>query len=173
MKKRIFAGMLSSLIMVSMMVMPVAATATEVNEKQLYSVTVDAGMLANGGSAYKNVNLSLALGGYANGWSTGVAANFSTLPSNARVENIVIEPGSVSAGGPITSAIVATKFAVTSPSGKQVQMTFNKTSMETMAFFNESGKGNWTLSMYGTNVGQSMGSIQYKSTRITIWYTHE
>ena len=171
MKRRIFTMMMAVMMLVSMMATSAMAATVETGEKELHSVTVDAELLATGGSAYKNVDLSLALAGYASGWSTDFAVNFSTIPSNAKVESVEINPGKVSAGGPVTSAIVVTKLAVTPPSGREVELTFNKNGMETMAFYDQTARGQWILRIYGTNVGQSLGSIKYASTKVTIWYT--
>lgn len=176
MKKRFVAGMLAMVMALSLMAttaFAVESETTEIEGKKLYSVTVDAELLATGGSASKSIDASLVLGGMQNGWSSGDLANFSTLPTNARVESVEVYPGRVVASGPVTSAVVVTKCALTSPAGKRVEMSFNKNSMEFMTFYNSVARGNWRLQLYGTNVGQSTGGITYASTTIKIWYTLE
>lgn len=66
-----------------------------------------------------------------------VAANFSTISASAVVENVEIAPGRVSGGISLGGAIVVTKLAITSPQKKRVEMTFDKSGMETMAFFGQ------------------------------------
>lgn len=177
MNKRILVGLMAMMMLVSSVVPTAAAAsqgAADEPEKQLYSTTVDlADLMATGGSKYKSVDLSLILGGYSSGWSTGVTANFSTIPSNATVEKVEVTPGRVSGGGGLGGAIVVTKLAITSPDKTRIERTFDTSGMETMAFFGEPGRGAWTLQIYGSNVGQALSTIKYSSSKITIWYTVE
>lgn len=189
MKKRIFVGFMAVMMLVSLMAPAAFAASTEVVEepgKTVYSMTVNLeDVLSTGGSAYKNVNLGLVLDPATSGWSPDAVAKFTTLPANAKVENIEINPGTVTinAGNSnFLGAVVVTRLHITSPQGKLIEMTFDKKSMKTMAFYGESAKGNWTLSMYGQNLTRPtgdmldplrLGSVQYKSAKITIYYTLE
>lgn len=177
MKKRIVVSLMAMMMLVSLMAPAAVAVSpedTEGQEKQLYSVTVDlADLMATGGSKYKSVDLSLILPARSSGWSSDVVANFSTIPDNATVENVEIQPGRVSGNGSLGGAIVVTKLAITSPEGKRVETTFDKNGMETMAFFGRPGSGAWTLKIYGSNVGTGLGTIKYSSTKVTIWYSLE
>lgn len=177
MKRRIVVSLMAMMMLVSLMAPAAFAVSpedTEGQEKQLYSVTVDlADLMATGGSKYKSVDLSLILPARSSGWSSDVVANFSTIPDNATVENVEIQPGRVSGNGSLGGAIVVTKLAITSPEGKRVETTFDKNGMETMAFFGRPGSGAWTLKIYGSNVGTGLGTIKYSSTKVTIWYSLE
>lgn len=176
MKKRLFAGLLAAIMVASMMATTAFAVEPEVNsaeEKRVYSVTIDADLLATGGPGTATIStVTLSLPGYSNGWSAGADARFSTLPSNAVVESVEVAPGKLSAGSSTTSPIVTTKYAITSPSGKRIERTYKDTS-EIMAFYGEVARGTWTFQIYGTNVGQSYGTVKCTSTKITIWYTLE
>ena len=119
MKRRIVVSLMAMMMLVSLMAPAAFAVSpedTEGQEKQLYSVTVDlADLMATGGSKYKSVDLSLILPARSSGWSSDVVANFSTIPDNATVENVEIQPGRVSGNGSLGGAIVVTKLAITSP----------------------------------------------------------
>lgn len=174
MKKRLFAALLAAMMLASMMATTAFAVEPDDDEeKQVYSVTLDADLLATGGSRSVIIStVTLSLPGYSNGWSTGANASFSTLPSNAVVESVEVAPGKLSAGSSTTSPIVTTKYAITSPSGKRIERTYKDTS-EIMAFFGEAAKGTWIFQIYGTNVGPSYGTVKCTSSKITIWYTLE
>lgn len=187
MRKRIFVGLMAMMMLVSLMAPAAFAASPEDSgnqEKQLYSVTVDlADLMATGGSSYKTVNLGLVLNAGASGWSTPVYAKFSTLPTNAVVESIEIKPGTatVNAGNKNFLGVVnVTRLRVISPDGQLKELTFNKSGMETTSFYGKQARGNWTLTMYGQNLtyptgdmfdSLRMGSVQYKSAKITIYYT--
>lgn len=189
MKKRILVGLMAMMMLVSSMVPTVAAAsqvAVEEPEKQLYSTTVDlADLMATGSSSYKTVNLGLVLDAGASGWSNPVYAKFSTLPTNAVVESVEIKPGTVTinSGNPNFLGVVnVTRLRITAPSGQLKELTFNKSGMETMSFYGEQARGNWMLMMYGQNLtyptgdmfdSLRMGSVQYKSAKVTIYYTLE
>lgn len=174
MKKRLFAALLAAMMLASMMATTAfAVQPDDAEEKQVYSVTLDADLLATGGSRSVIVStVTLSLPGYSNGWSTGTSLSFSTLPSNAVVESVEVTPGKLSAGSSTTSPIVTTKYAITSPSGKRIERTYKDTS-EIMAFFGEAARGTWIFQIYGTNVGPSYGAVNCTSSKITIWYTLE
>lgn len=177
MKKRIVSIALTVLMVVSMMytaAFAVEPMANNAEEKKVYSVSIDANLLATGGSASGTIStIVLSLPGYSNGWSAGKDVKFSTIiPSNAVVESVEVTPGKLSAGSSTTSPVVTTKYAITSPSGKRVERTYKDTS-EIMAFYGESARGTWTFQIYGTNVGPSYGTVNCTSSKITIWYTLE
>lgn len=170
MKKRLLAGLLVAMMMVSTM-STTALAANETMEPETYCVTLNvADLMALEQSAKQYVNPSLFLGGYQSGWATAVRANF-TLPADAVVTKVKVSPGDVVSGGPVTSAIAVDKFKLAAPNGTSVDLSFSVLGMETHAFDNLLARGNWTLSFYGQNVGPSAGSIKYSNTVITIWYT--
>ena len=142
-------------------ILPFTAFAVEpddAEEKQVYSMTLDADLLATGGSRSVIVStVTLSLPGYSNGWSAGT---------------VEVAPGKLSAGSSTTIPIVTTKYAITSPSGKRTERTYKDTS-EIMAFFGEAARGTWIFQIYGTNVGPSYGTVNCTSSKITIWYTLE
>lgn len=176
MKKRIASIALTVLMVASMMSTTALAAdpmANNAEEKKFYSVSIDANLLATGGSTSGTIpTITLSLPGYSNGWSAGKDVKFSTIPSNAVVESVEVTPGKLSASSSTTSPIVTTKYAITSPSGKRVERTYKDTS-EIMAFYGESARGTWTFQIYGTNVGPSYGTVNCTSSKITIWYTLE
>lgn len=175
MKKRLFAALLAAVMVASMMATTAFAVEPRMDDtegKKVYSVTMDADLLATGGSRYEYVTNTLSLGGYRNGWSAGADANFSTLPSNAVVESVQVSLGRLSAGSSTTSPITTTKYAITSPRGKTVERVVKDTS-EILSFYGDPASGHWTFQIYGTNVGPSYGSVKCTSTKITIWYTLE
>lgn len=173
MKKRLLAGALAAMMAVSMMATTAFAAAPETAEDPaVHCVTMDlADALALGQqSMAKTVSPSLALGGGQSGWSAGARTNFA-IPSGAQVVNAKVSPGKATAGGSIMGVIAVTKFRLTSPDGKNVDLDFSTMGMETSAFNGLSARGNWTLSFYGTNVGSALNSIKYSNATITIWYT--
>lgn len=189
MKKRIFVGFMAVMMLVSLMAPAAFAASPEVVEepgKTVYSMTVNLeDVLSTGGSAYKNVNLGLVLDPATSGWSPDAVAKFTTLPANAKVESVKINPGTVtinSGNKNFLGAVLVTRLRITAPNGKEVELTFDKSSMETLAFYNVGARGNWTLNMYGQNITRPtgdmldplrIGSVQYKSAKITIYYTLE
>lgn len=173
MKKMVCSTFLAMIMLVSMMATAAfAAVPEEAMEPEVHCVTLNvADVLALGEQSMdKTVSPSLSLGGYQSGWSTGASTNFG-IPSGATVVKAKVIPGKATAGGSITSAIAVSKFRLTSPNGKYVDLAFSTMGMETTSFNGLAAQGNWTLSIYGSNVGQSLGSIAYKSATITIWYT--
>ena len=186
MKRRIFTGLVAMVMLVSVMVPSVSAASSDVADKQVYSMTVDlADVMATGGSSYKNVNLSLVLDAGDSGWSAPVTARFTTLPSNAVVESVEIDPGRVTINGGDSSflgAILVTRLNVIAPDGSNKELTLDNDGMETLSFYGVMARGNWTLSIYGQNLTYPtgdfldplrMGTVEYKSAKITIYYTLE
>ncbi len=175
MKKRLFAALLAAVMVVSMMATTAFAEEPRMDDtegKKVYSVTLDADLLATGGSRYEYVTNTLSLGGYQNGWSAGADANFSTLPSNAVVESVQVSLGRLSAGSSSMSPITTTKYSITSPRGRTVERVVKNTS-EILSFYGDPASGHWTFKIYGTNVGPDPGSVKCSSTKITILYTLE
>lgn len=173
MKKRLLAGLLASMMMVSMMSTIAFATGPETaGGSELHSVTLDvADLLAIGEkSTYKSVTPSLGLSGGSE-WSAPVSAIFSVIPAGATVVKVKVSPGKVSYTGPITSAIAVSTFRLTAPSGNYVDLSYSVAGMETTAFNGEAVNGTWTLRIYGTHVGSGYGVIKYPNTQITIWHT--
>ena len=124
MKKRLLAGLLAAMMMVSMMATTaLAAEPVAGEEPEVYSVTVSAADLLAFGedSAEKQVSPSLGLGG-GSAWSSPVTASFSTIPSTATVVKVKASLGKVSYSGPITSAIAVDKFRLTAPNGAYVDL---------------------------------------------------
>lgn len=173
MKKKVCSTFLAMITVVSMIATTAfAAVPEKAVEPEVHCVTLNvADLLALGEqNMAQTVSPSLALGGYQSGWSAGASTNFA-IPSGAKVVKAKVSPGKATAGGSITSAIAVSKFRLASPDGKYVDLAFSTMGMETTAFDGLAARGNWTLSFYGSNVGQSLGSIAYKSATITIWYT--
>ena len=173
-------------MMVTVMVPSVSAVSSDAADKQVYSMTVDlADVMATGGSSYKNVDLSLILNAGASGWSAPATARFSTLPTNAVVESVEVDPGRVTINGGDSSflgAILVSRLDITAPNGKSIELTFDNDGMETSSFYGITARGNWTLSIYGQNLTYPtgdlldplrMGTVEYKSAKITIYYTLE
>jgi|InofroStandDraft_1065614.scaffolds.fasta_scaffold55012_2 hypothetical protein len=171
MKKRLLAGLLAAMMVVSMMA-TTAFAAGPGTAPEVYSVTVDmADLLVLGADSKVNkVDVSLVLGGYQSGWSTGVRSNF-VLPSTATVVGAKVTPGRAVAGGPITSVIAVSKFKLTAPNGTSAEVSFKSSGAETSALNGAPARGYWTLSMYGQNIGPDLNTVKYAGTSITIYYT--
>lgn len=171
MKKRVMAGLLAAIMMVSVMSATAFAAEVEVPEEpELHCVTIDvADLLTTGTNMAKTVTPSLGLGGYLSGWSMGVRANFS-LPSNATVVSVKVTPGNAVAGGPVTSVIYVSKFKVTAPDGTFAEVGYKNSGAETSAFNGIYARGYWTLSMYGQNLGPDYSTIKLTNTTLTIYY---
>lgn len=171
MKKRVLAGLLAAMMMVSVMSATAFAAELEVPEEpELHCVTIDvADLLTTGTNMAKTVTPSLILGGYQSGWSTEVRANF-TIPSNATVVSVKVTPGDAVAGGPATSVIYVSKFRVTAPNGTSAEVGYKNSGAETSAFNGILGRGYWTLSMYGQNLGPDYNTIKLNNTTLTIYY---
>lgn len=172
MKKRLLAGLLASMMMVSMMSTIAFATEPETaGEPELHCVTLDAADLLPlaDQSAYKYVTPTLGLSG-GSYWSDPVSAIFSAIPASATVVKIRVSPGEMSYSGPITSAIGVSTFRLTAPNGKYVDLSYSVAGMESTELNGLAARGTWKLSIYGTHVGSGYGAIKYTNTKITIWY---
>ena len=173
MKKRLLAGLLAAMMVVSMMSTIASAAERELSadEPEVHCVTLNAAdLLAYEQTATQRVTPSLSLSGGSN-WSAPVTANFSTIPVGATVVKVRVTPGKMSYSGPITSAIGVSTFKLTAPDGTSVDLGFSTMWMETSALSGLIARGSWKLSIYGTHAGAGFGTIKYTNTEIKIWYT--
>jgi hypothetical protein len=186
MKKRLFAGLLTAMMVASMMVTSAFAIAPEaVTGQDLHTVTVEAQLvpLASTSTMSKSLKIGLALDAGASGWSTVYEIRFSTvgIPSDAVVQNIKIVPGTATANESapkLQGLVVASQMKITAPNLKSTTMAIAKT-METTALNNAPVKGTWTLQMYGTNLTRPIGdwtdsirfgSLHYNNCNVTVTY---
>ncbi|MVB09683.1 hypothetical protein CAFE_03480 [Caprobacter fermentans] len=168
-------------------------TSTSSTGKTVYTQTVNAQLeampyaSADSRTVTANKSLGLALDPGASGWSMPVTFRFSSLPSNAVVRSIAINPGR----GVINNnnrnmlgLIVISKIEVTSPRGKTADISWRPYGMtDDVDFLQQQASGNWTALVYGTNITRptgdrmmdlrSFGSISYKSAQMTVSYVLE
>ena len=173
MKKRLLAGLLAAMMMVSMLATTAFAAGPVADEEpEVYSVTVSAAdLLAFGESSMsKTVAPSLGLDGGSR-WSLPVIARFSTIPDGAKVVNVKASLGKPTSSGPITAVISVDRFRVTAPNGKYVDLTRSSIASESTELNGLFAKGNWQLSIYGQHVGSGYSAIKFPYASITIYYT--
>lgn len=173
MKKRLLAGLLAAMMMVSMMATTAFAAGPVADEEpEVYSVTVSAADLLVLGQreASQKVAPSLGLSG-GSGWSLPVTARFSTIPADATVVKVKASLGSPTSSGPITAVISVDRFRITAPDGTYVDLARSTMASETTAFNGILAKGNWQLSIYGQHVGSGYSAIKFPNATITIYYT--
>ncbi len=173
MKKRLLAGLLAAMMMVSMLATTAFAAGPVADEEpEVYSVTVSAAdLLAYGGTPMsKTVAPSLGLSG-GSAWSLPVTARFSTIPADATVVKVKASLGSPTASGPITAVISVDRFKITAPDGNSVELARSTMPSETTALNGLFAKGNWQLSIYGVHVGSGYSAIKFPNATITIYYT--
>lgn len=129
-------------------------------------------------------SLGLALGPGKSGTSSALTFQFS-VPQNAIVKSIDIEPGTATInGGPgsiLTGAILITDLTLTSPQGKSANFVWDPKKMtDKKVFLNESARGAWTVTVSGRNLAQptgdqmiddrNFGGLLYKNNKMTITY---
>lgn len=173
MKKRLLAGLLAAMMMVSMLATTAFAAGPVADEEpEVYSVTVSAAdLLAFGESSMsKTVAPSLGLNSGSE-WSLPVTASFSTIPTGATVVKVKASLGKPTSSGPITAVISVDRFRLTAPDGKSVDLARSTMASETTAFNGNVAKGNWQLSIYGQHVGSGYSAIKFPNATITIYYT--
>ena len=172
MKKRLLAGLVATMMMVSMLATTAFAAGPVAEEPEVYSVTVSAAdLLAYGEqSMSKTVSPSLGLSG-GSGWSLPVTARFSTIPDGATVVKVKASLGNPTSSGPITAVISVDRFRITAPDGKYVDLARSTMASESTALNGILAKGNWQLSIYGLHVGSGYSAIKFPNATITIYYT--
>lgn len=172
MKKRLLAGLLATMMMVSMLATTAFAAGPVAEEPEVYSVTVSAAdLLAYGEqSMSKTVSPSLGLSG-GSGWSLPVTARFSTIPDGATVVKVKASLGNPTSSGPITAVISVDRFRITAPDGKYVDLARSTMASESTALNGIKAKGSWQLSIYGLHVGSGYSAIKFPNATITIYYT--
>lgn len=134
-----------------------------------------------------NKSLGLALDPARSGWSEFATFRFSSLPSNALVRSIEIDPGRAIINNNnknMMGAILVSEIQVISPLGKKADLIWKAGGMEDSTHFvQQQANGNWTARIYGTNISKPtgdplldlryFGGISYKSAQMTISYTLE
>jgi hypothetical protein len=154
------------------------ATSVLAAEAPVYTKTV---------TASRSLGLALDVG--ESGTSQTVSFNFRSIPKNAKVRTVTVEPGNgVLNGGKNVSRglVVFSSLQITSPSmGKTVRTAWNPKKMEFKTqFFDEFASGTWTIQADGSNVTPAkgtnflfpisyMGAISYKTVKMTISYVLE
>lgn len=131
--------------------------------------------------------LGLTLNPGTSGYSPLVDFRFTTLPTNAKVRSIEIDPGrgvinnnSVNMKG----SVLFTSLAVRSPSLTVKSYSWNSQGItDDSSFYNESARGTWTIQVSGMNLTKPVGdplwdamlvgSLAYKSVKMTVSYVVE
>ncbi len=131
--------------------------------------------------------LGLTLKPGTSGYSPLVDFRFTTLPTNAKVRSIEIDPGrgvinnnSVNMKG----SVLFTSLAVRSPSLTVKSYSWNSQGItDDSSFYNESARGTWTIQVSGMNLTKPVGdplwdamlvgSLAYKSVKMTVSYVVE
>ena len=131
--------------------------------------------------------LGLTLKPGTSGYSPLVDFRFTTLPTNAKVRPIEIDPGrgvinnnSVNMKG----SVLFTSLAVRSPSLTVKSYSWNSQGItDDSSFYNESARGTWTIQVSGMNLTKPVGdplwdamlvgSLAYKSVKMTVSYVVE
>ena len=129
----------------------------------------------------------MALDAGESGTSLPVNFRFSTIPSNAKVQSIEIDPGKGIVNNNISDMLGAVLFEniyITSPQGEKVTLAWKASGMTDNTYFlNETAKGTWTAYVSGTNITRptgdplwdlrAFGSLVYESPQMTISYVVE
>ncbi|TKH44232.1 hypothetical protein NST83_06615 [Paenibacillus sp. FSL R10-2782] len=193
MKKRLGAMLLAVSMSAAMSVTAFAAepnvkVSTNVAGETVYTQTVDVQLSAapNASSSSKTVSagksLGLALAPGKSGFSDQVSFRFTSLPLNAKVKSIEIDPGRGIINNNnknLLGAVVFSKLDVISPSGKSATIAWKPSGMtERASFLDQEARGTWTAQVFGTNIASStgdrwFGSLSYKSVEMTISYVLE
>ncbi|MBM6974978.1 hypothetical protein [Intestinimonas butyriciproducens] len=131
--------------------------------------------------------LGLVLQPGASGYSPLVDFRFTTLPTNAKVRSIEIDPGrgvindnNINMKG----SVLFTSLAVRSPEMNVVSYSWNPQGMtDNSSFYGEQARGTWTIQVSGMNLAKPVGdplwdamlagSLAYKSVRMTVSYVVE
>ena len=132
-------------------------------------------------------SLGLALDAGESGTSLPVNFRFSTIPSNAKVQSIEIDPGKGIVNNNISDmlgAVLFTKITITSPDGKTASLAWKASGMtDSTNFLDKKASGTWTAYVTGTNLTRptgdplwdlrAFGSLVYESHQMTISYVTE
>ena len=131
--------------------------------------------------------LGLTLKPGTSGYSPLVDFRFTTLPTNAKVRSIEIDPGrgvinnnSVNMKG----SVLFTSLAVRSPEMNVVSYSWDPKGMtDNSSFYGEQARGTWTIQVSGMNLTKPVGdplwdamlvgSLAYKSVKMTVSYVVE
>ena len=131
--------------------------------------------------------LGLTLNPGTSGYSPLVDFRFTTLPTNAKVRSIEIDPGrgvinnnSVNMKG----SVLFTSLAVRSPEMNVVSYSWDPKGMtDNSSFYGEQARGTWTIQVSGMNLTKPVGdplwdamlvgSLAYKSVKMTVSYVVE
>ena len=134
-----------------------------------------------------NKSLGLVLDPGKSGTSEMISFRLTMLPSNAKVRSIEIDPGSAIINNNnrnMLGLVVFSSLDLTSPNGKSATITWDPKGMkDTTHFLNQNASGTWTACAFGTNFARptgdhmldlrSVGSISYKSVKMTVSYVLE
>ncbi len=192
MKKRLGVMLLAVSMSAAMSVTAFAAepnvkVSTNEAGETVYTQTVDVQLSAapNASSSSRvraGRNLGLALAPGKSGYSDPVSFQFTSLPLNAKVKSIEIDPGRGIINNNnrnMLGAVVFSKLNVSSPSGKSATIAWNASGMtERASFLDQEASGTWTAQVYGTNItnitgDRFFGSLSYKPVEMTISYVLE
>ncbi len=198
MKKRLGAMLLTVSMSAAMSVTAFAAepnvkVSTNAAGETIYTQTVDVQLGAvpyasdSNKSVTANKSLGLALDPGKSGSSVPVSFRFTSLPSNARVRSVEIDPGRGIVNNNnrnLFGVVVFSELDVFSPNGTSATLTWNPRGMtESANFLNQDARGTWTARVFGTNIIRptgdrmrdlrSVGSLSYKSVEMTISYVLE
>lgn len=195
-KTRLGAMLLAMLTSSTMITTPAFAAEPQLSAnttgETVYTQTVDVQLQAmpyaftNSKTVTANNSLGLALDPGQSGWSVPVTFRCS-LPSNAMVRSIEIEPGRGIVNNNnrnMMGSILISKIEVTSPSANKANIAWTARGMkDTTHFLQKPAKGNWTARIYGTNISRRtgnpmfdlrfFGSIFYKNAKMKISYVLE
>lgn len=180
-KKSLGVALLSIVIASAM---PMTTFATGIREQStLYTKTVNSTVEKKTVTSIQNLGLALSPG--KNGYSSVISFRFTSLPANAKVKSITIEPGTGIMNNNNRNMLGIVKFSylnIVSPNGIAKKIIWNPRGMrEDPVFFNYEARGTWTVQAYGSNITRptgnylidlrSMGSLAYKNMKMTISYT--
>ncbi|OON97835.1 MAG: hypothetical protein ATN32_05255 [Candidatus Epulonipiscium fishelsonii] len=118
---------------------------------------------------YGDSSLGLYLGAGQTGESRTVNFNFS-LPSNAKVERIEIDPGrGVSNGNSnmMIGAILMTELTLTAPNGNKLAIPWSAIEMNDSSYFKGlNGDGKWSIKVKGQNIAPRSSELHIEDSDV-------
>ncbi|MFD1462888.1 hypothetical protein ACFQ5D_16115 [Paenibacillus farraposensis] len=166
---------------------PNVKVSTNVTGEPVYTQTVDVQLsAAPNASSSRTVRASqslwLALAPGKSGFSDQVSFRFTSLPLNAKVKSIEIDPGRGIINNNnknLLGAVVFSKLNVSSPSGKSATIAWKPSGMtERASFLDQEARGKWTAQVFGTTFQvlpeiDGTAAFSYKPVEMTISYVLE
>lgn len=179
---------MTSLMSVSAMAAEPVVSQDEVGQT-VYTQTIDLcdAMFRYGEQSRKVTSskpLSLALDAGESGITPPVDFRFTSLPANARVRSVRIDPGNPIINNNnhnMMGSVIFNTIEVVSPDNKTVTSAWNPRGMEFSQFIEREASGVWTISVTGKNIATppvnppwwappAFGSLSFKSPSMTITY---